>query len=216
MSEPAAFRRIRRIVEGQTVSLLGSAPGSYDASLFPPDQPLVCINAASLGIIGQRTPEITIINSAVAGSPNAGKPTRELLKHISTRTLIIVESGVQIEKAKTVFEPIKREETEIISIDDRCNFLEKFLGKPLTGRVGGMHVPSTGFFSCLVMFACGASRVRTFGLSFDDGHSYLNEMYKREHIERDRDILNWLMAGSFPIEFSPELLSARLLHDKTE
>jgi len=209
MYEPNAFQKIRAIVNAKTVSLLGSAPGDYNMGLFPLDQPLVCINAAALGISGlNRVPEITIINTSVAGSSNAGKPTRELLQHISTKMLVIVESGFSIEQAEKVFEPITRDMTEVITLDERSQFLEAFLEKPLAGRTGSHNVPSTGFFACLVLLACGASKVKTFGLSFHNGHSYLNQTYKREHIEKDCEVLHWLLAKSLPVEFSEEVISA--------
>jgi hypothetical protein len=210
MYEPNAFNRIRNLVSGKTVTLLGSAPGNYSVDLFPENQPLVCINAAALGMVGQkeRVPEITIINTAVAGSPNAGKPTRELLNRMDTKLLVIVESGFPLCKAQEVFEPITRDETALITIDERCKFLEEFLEKPLTGRSGGKHVPSTGFFSLLALLACNSKKVIPFGLSFREGHSYLDQKYKREHIERDCEVLNFILNKSLPVEFSTELISA--------
>jgi len=59
---------------------------------------------------------ITIINTSVARSSNAGKPTRELLQHISTKMLVIIESGFAIEQAEKVFEPITRDMTEFQDI----------------------------------------------------------------------------------------------------
>jgi len=211
--EPSAFDSIRRIVSEKTVSLLGSAPGNYFADDFPIEYPLVCANAAALGIRRdrERTPEITIINTALASSPNYGKPTRELLNRITTKLLVIVESGTPIDRATKIFEPIARNVTETITLDERCKFLEVFLEKPLTGRGGGQHVPSTGFFTILVLLACGAKKVKPTGLSLSDGHSYLDKVYARDHIQRDCDVLNFIKTKGLPVEFSPTLISSAIL-----
>jgi hypothetical protein len=217
--EPNAFDSIRHIVSQRTVSLLGSAPGSYFSDDFPIEYSLICANAAVLGICENRggggIPEITIINTAVASSPDAGKSTRELLNQVTTKLLIIVESGFPIDKARKTFESITRDATEVITLDERCKFLETFLGKPLTGRGGGQHVPSTGFFSCLVLIACGAQKIKPVGLSFSDRHSYLDKVYTRDHIQRDLDTLNFIKTKGFPVEFSLDLISsAHLINTK--
>jgi hypothetical protein len=157
-------------------------------------------------------PEITFLNTATAGFQNAGEPARKLMPMIGTKVLVVIESGFPLSSAMEIFKSIPRSETLVISLDERCSFLESFLGKPLTGRSGGQHVPSTGFFACLALLACGARRVKLAGLSFVDGHSYPYPVSKREHIERDCEVLKWLLASDLPVEFDPEFIaSARML-----
>jgi hypothetical protein len=198
----SAFTSINNVVKNKNVDLLGSAPGTYLAESFK--NPLICINGASLGIKGEITPEITIINTSVAGSKKAGIPTRELIKNIHTKLLIIIESGFPLEKSQEIFNPIKRESTAIITFDERTIFLENFLKISLTGKTGE-HVPSTGFFSLLLLLYCGAARINVKGLSFEDGHSYLQQIYLREHKQMDLHVLNWIAESNYPIEFSPKI-----------
>ncbi len=141
-----ALTRLSELVKGRRVTLVGSAPVSPALSIATnDDEILVCVNASVLGLVPHTLPEITVINTAVAGSKRAGVQTRERLSEIRTRCLIIVESAIKLEDAVTIFEPILRETTEHILIDHRCNILEQILNKPLTGRTGGDHVPSTVF-----------------------------------------------------------------------
>ncbi|WP_006788231.1 hypothetical protein [Thiorhodospira sibirica] len=208
MYEPHAFQTIRNAVHQKTVTLLGSAPGAYLLEALQNNQILVCANAAALGVQAENDwkPEITLINTAVASSPNAGKPTRERLHQLKTKKLIIIESGYPLEEAEKIFKPIEREITETITLDERCQFLEAFLEKPLTGRSGDQHVPSTGFFSLLTLIQCGAKSITPIGFSFNDGHSYLNQKYQCEHIDQDKAVLRWILEKGYPVEFSSELI----------
>lgn len=190
---------IENTVRKKSVSLIGSAPHvNSPGDSFQTDL-LVSVNAAALGFGNALVPDITIINTAVAGSPNAGKPTRERLHELTTKHLVVVESGVPLDRAEPIFSVIKRESTENITLDARCLFLERYLGKPLTGRAGGQHVPSTGFFSLLLLLSLGASRVSMHGFSLLDGHSYLPVSYKREHVDRDREVLQFVLNRKMPV-----------------
>lgn len=193
------------IVESRTVTLVGSAPGaSLDGQA---SDLLVCVNAAALGLALDIRPDITIFNTAFATLDHLdyGRQTRSRLHQLRTRLLLVVDLANAHEDLDTLFSPIERAETRRLTVDQRCSFLERFTGKPLTGRAGPDHVPSTGFFSCLYLLASGAREVRMRGFSFGDGHSYIDSTQKRAHTARDLEAMELILARGYPVLFEDKL-----------
>lgn len=192
------------VVRGKRVTLLGSAPNAclsgHDGDL------LICVNAAALGISEKCIPDVTIMNTSVAGSTEAGVPTRERLHELVTKLLVVVESGTPLQESWPVFKAIKRESERYITLAQRTQFLEDFLGKPLVAQTGGNNVPSTGFFACLLLLASGASYVEMKGFSFGGGHSYLNTFFQRGHIERDHEVMSFILNEALPVGFPEGLV----------
>lgn len=202
-----AMARLRDMVQGQTVTLIGSAPGA-DLTAEDIDRHLiVCVNAAALGLAGSIVPDITFVNTAIAGLHPAAVKTRERLQELQTKFLFIIESAISINEANCILGPIERESTDYLTLAERCDFLEAFLNRPLSGPVGEEHVPSTGFFVCMLLLACGAAHVKMTGFSFSDGHSYLSSVSRREHVDRDREVLKLIVDREMPVAF-PEVLIA--------
>ena len=154
-----------------------------------------------MGLPGPFVPDILFMNTAVAACRLAGRPTRERISELSAKALVVIESGTSLDAAAPVFEAIARRVSLQISLGERQRFLEAFLDRPLASPWGSANVPSTGFLSCLLLLAAGARRVQMRGFGFADGHSYLPEVFKRGHIERDREILQLIAERRLPVEF---------------
>lgn len=193
------------LVEAKTVTLVGSAPGASLAGLD--SDLLICVNAAALGLGQEVRPDITIFNTAFAtlGHLDYGRQTRARLHQLRTGLLLIVDLANAREDLDTLFAPVVRSETRRLTVDQRCDFLEEFTGKPLTGRAGPDHVPSTGFFSCLYLLASGAREVRMRGFSFGDGHSYIDSNQKRAHTARDLEAMELILTRNYPVQFEDQL-----------
>jgi hypothetical protein len=196
---------LRDVVQSKTATLVGSAPGAnldgHQSDL------LVCVNGAALGLEKEVVPDITIFNTAFAtlGNLDYGMRTRARLHELRTKLLIILDLGNTTENLDALFSPINSNTTRKITLDERCDFLERFIGKPLTGRSGPDHVPSTGFFSCLYLLASGAQRVSIRGISFSNGHSYLNSVQPRAHTERDMEAMDLILKRNYPVDFENNL-----------
>lgn len=195
------------LVHSRTVTLVGSAPGaSLDGHAADRDL-LVCVNAAALGLGKEVVPDITVFNTAFATLDDLayGVQTRARLQELRTRLLFIIDLGNTTEDLNTLFSPVTRTETRKMTLDERCHFLESFTGRPLSGRSGPDHVPSTGFFSCLFLLAAGASQIRMKGFSFGDGHSYLDSVQRRAHLARDLEAMELILRKSYPVVFEDNL-----------
>lgn len=198
---------LREMVQGKTVTLIGSAPGVRLTAEDIDHNLMVCVNGAALGLAGNMVPDITFVNTALAGPHPAAVKTRKRLEELQTRSLFIIESFISLSDANPALSRIKRKSTQSITLRERCDFLEAVLQRPLSGQTGDEHVPSTGFFVCLLLVACGAFHVRMTGFSFSDGHSYLSSVARRQHVDRDREVLKLLVESSMPVTFPAALAS---------
>lgn len=179
---------LRSLVHGRRVMLVGAAPGfagDVDRRGF---DVLVTVNAAALGFKAPVRPDVTVMNTAVARSRSAGVQTRPRLGELAAGHLVVVEGGTPYAVAEPMFAAIARDSFELIDIRQRTAFLTRMLEEPLAGT-SGRHVPSNGFFTMLLLLDLGAASVQVEGLSFRDGHSYMTEVHRREHIEMDRRVL---------------------------
>lgn len=201
-----AMARLRDMVQGRKVILIGSAPGAHVKAEDVERNLIVCVNAAALGLAGSIVPDITFVNTAIAGPHPVAVKTRERLQELQTKSLFIIESAISINKANRILGPIERKSTDYITLAERCDILEAFLKRPLSGPVGEEHVPSTGFFVCILLIACGALHVKMTGFSFSDGHSYLSSVARREHILRDLEVLKLIVDREMPVAFPEELI----------
>ncbi len=199
LSLPPGAAALAARVAGRDVLLVGSAPGTTLAGANA--EVMAAVNGAALGLPGPFVPDILFLNTAVAACGLAGRPTRERISELSTKALVVIESGTSLDAAAPVFEAIARRESLQVSLDERQRFLEALLDRPLASPWGGANVPSTGFLSCLLLLAAGARRVQMRGFGFTDGHSYLHEVFKRGHVERDREILRLIAEHRLPVEF---------------
>lgn len=194
------------VVHGKSVTLVGSAPGGTIQGLD--SDLLVCVNAAALGLGGQTVPDITIFNTAFANLEHLdyGRQTRARLGELRTRLLLIIDLEISEEPLESMFGPVQRQETRRLGLDQRCAFLERFTGKSLSGRSGPDHVPSTGFFSCMLLLASGARRIHMRGFSFGGGLSYTRSDHPRVHLDRDLETMALLLDRAHPVDFEPSLI----------
>jgi hypothetical protein len=197
---PPGAAGLAAIAAGMDVLLVGSAPG---ATLSGARADLVAmVNGAALGLPERIVPDVLFLNTAVAACMLAGRPTRERLTELGAGLLVVIESGTSLEVAAPVFAGVARRERVALSLDERTRFLETFLERPLASPWGGANVPSTGLLAVLLLLAAGARRVQLRGFSFEDGHSYLSEVFKRGHVERDQEILSLIAQRRLPVEFA--------------
>lgn len=198
LSVPPGAASLASTVSGRRIVLVGSAPG---ATLDGARADVVAlVNGAALGLSLPVVPDVLFLNTAVAACQRAGRPTRERLAQLSAEALLIIESGTSLDDAATAFEAVSRRTTAQLPLAQRTRFLEGFQGRPLASPWGGAHVPSTGFLSCLLLLAAGARHVQMRGFSFGDGHSYLPDVFRRGHVERDREILDLILRRRLPVE----------------
>ena len=200
---------LQDIVNDRPVVLLGSAP-EVDIPYHDLNHSLlVSINSSALSIPRNIIPDITIINTTIAKPGELREIKRTHLNQLTTKSLFIMEGPISLSAALPIFDSVSRETTGYMTLSERSEFLEYYLAKPLEGYSGPKYIPSTGFIACLLLLACGASSVRMTGFSFSDGHSYLAKVFKRQHIAKDLDVMDYIIDTEKPVHFPDQLIKQR-------
>jgi hypothetical protein len=183
-------------VAGKDIVLIGSAPNFNGNLEFENSKIVISVNGSSLAIKNNLVPDICFFNTSVLGTKNAGEETSKFLNSIYVKHLVIVEGHPKFSQDWTrILSEVNFESFDFYSFERRVGMLEKiFQSKQLQFS----EVLSTGFFALLLLLNSRANSVHLKGFSLVDGHSYLERVYKRDHKNADRRLLE-LIDGKFKV-----------------
>jgi hypothetical protein len=183
-------------VANRDVILIGSAPNFDGEFKYDDSKILVTVNGSSLVIKNNLIPDLCVFNTSILGTGNAGEETSEYLNRISAKHLLIVEGHPNYSENWTrILSEVNFESFDFYSFERRVSLLERVFE---SNKLKNSEVLSTGFFALLLLLTSKASSVNLYGFSLINGHSYLNNVYKRDHKDADRRLLE-LIRGRFKI-----------------
>lgn len=180
------------------IILVGSAP-NFDGNFeYDDSKILVTVNGSSLGIKNKLVPDLCFFNTSVIGSKHAGKETATNLKNISAKHFVVVEGVPEYAKDWTrILTECNGQSFDFYSIEKRISFCASLLKVNSFRKIDEM--PSTGFFALFLLLTSQVRSITLHGFSLIDGHSYLDNIYKRIHVSSDLKLIQIIMKNRYPV-----------------
>lgn len=197
-------------LQGQRCVVIGSAPDTRLPKAAPGDRHF-CVNG-SLRIarqLGIEKPAVHLLNaySLYVSAERAG--SRELLRGLSTGHLLLLEPGLEQDKALDAVAEIdlRYDRLDCITRMERVAIILQGTGLHL--GLGRRHqYLSTGMSAVAMALWAGASEVVLAGFSMAGGHQYLQVVTKRDHVVGDSLFLAAMSKRGLVKTTNPALASA--------
>jgi hypothetical protein len=169
--------------------VLGSAPNPGLPTKPFDSLALVCVNGSgwSAKQLALPTPDLTVMSGGTLILPQEAK-TRECLRGLKTKTLLVITVGVQPTQATQILSELDYtyERIEYMNYDERARVIKAVTAKNLGRGDRETNKISNGLFAACLAFYRGAPEVILAGISLSsDGRAYSTSLDRRFHVKPD-------------------------------